>query len=100
MRFLVGLAIGSEWVTGTSMTAEFWPDHARGRGAGLFQNLDRLGAALPRPHVCGSVVSVTDPNLRELVPARIGNDELSQVVEIMNANVDMQRAQKSSHVSV
>jgi MFS family permease len=36
-RFLVGLAIGSEWVTGTSMTAEFWPDHARGRGAGLFQ---------------------------------------------------------------
>jgi MFS family permease len=37
IRFLVGLAIGSEWVTGTSMTAEFWPDHARGRGAGLFQ---------------------------------------------------------------
>jgi MFS family permease len=37
MRFLVGLAIGSEWVTGTSMTAEFWPDQARGRGAGLFQ---------------------------------------------------------------
>lgn len=38
MRFLVGLAIGSEWVTGTSMTAEFWPDHARGRGIGLFQS--------------------------------------------------------------
>jgi MFS family permease len=37
MRFLVGLAIGSEWVTGTSMTAEIWPDHARGRGACLFQ---------------------------------------------------------------
>jgi MFS family permease len=37
MRFLVGLAIGSEWVTGTSITAELWPDHARGRGAGLFQ---------------------------------------------------------------
>jgi MFS family permease len=37
MRFLVGLAIGSEWVTGTSMTAEFWPDNARGRGIGLFQ---------------------------------------------------------------
>lgn len=36
-RFLVGLAIGSEWVTGTAMTAEFWPPHARGRGAGLFQ---------------------------------------------------------------
>jgi MFS family permease len=37
MRFLVGLAIGSEWVTSTSMTAELWPDHARGRGIGLFQ---------------------------------------------------------------
>ncbi|HEX9462845.1 MAG TPA: MFS transporter, partial [Alphaproteobacteria bacterium] len=37
MRFLVGLAIGSEWVTGTSITSEFWPDNARGRGVGLFQ---------------------------------------------------------------
>src|ERR1700731_4392799 len=38
MRFLVGLAIGSEWVTGTAMTAEVWPDKARGRGIGLFQS--------------------------------------------------------------
>jgi len=37
LRFLAGLAIGSEWVTGTSMTAEFWPDCARGKGSGLFQ---------------------------------------------------------------
>jgi MFS family permease len=37
MRFLVGLAIGSEWVTGASMTAEIWPDRARGKGIGLFQ---------------------------------------------------------------
>jgi MFS family permease len=37
LRFLAGLAIGSEWVTGTSMTAEFWPDEARGKGSGLFQ---------------------------------------------------------------
>lgn len=37
LRFLAGLAIGSEWVTGTSMTAEFWPDRARGKGSGLFQ---------------------------------------------------------------
>src|SRR5579871_1148290 len=35
LRFLVGLAIGTEWVTGSSMTAEIWPDRARGRGAGL-----------------------------------------------------------------
>src|SRR6476646_9510573 len=37
LRFLVGVAIGSEWATGASMTAEVWPDHARGRGAGLMQ---------------------------------------------------------------
>ena len=37
LRFMVGIAIGSEWSTGASMTAEVWPDHARGRGAGLMQ---------------------------------------------------------------
>src|SRR5262245_57809012 len=37
LRFLVGIAIGSEWATGASMTAEVWPDHARGKGAGLMQ---------------------------------------------------------------
>src|SRR5215475_8855430 len=37
LRFLVGIAIGSEWATGSSMMAELWPDNARGRGAGLMQ---------------------------------------------------------------
>jgi len=37
LRFLVGIAIGSEWATGTSMLAELWPQHARGKGAGLMQ---------------------------------------------------------------
>jgi MFS family permease len=37
LRFLVGIAIGSEWSTGASITAEVWPDHARGKGAGLMQ---------------------------------------------------------------
>src|SRR6185437_12849516 len=37
LRFVVGVAIGSEWATGASMTAEVWPDNARGRGAGLMQ---------------------------------------------------------------
>ena len=37
MRFIVGLAIGSEWVTGSSIIAEFFPDRARGRGVGFFQ---------------------------------------------------------------
>jgi MFS family permease len=37
LRFVVGIAIGSEWATGASLTAEVWPDNARGRGAGLMQ---------------------------------------------------------------
>ena len=37
LRFVVGVAIGSEWATGASITAEVWPDQARGRGAGLMQ---------------------------------------------------------------
>src|SRR5439155_25752601 len=37
LRFIVGVAIGSEWATGASITAEVWPDHARGKGAGLMQ---------------------------------------------------------------
>jgi MFS family permease len=37
LRFVVGIAIGSEWATGSSMIAELWPDHARGKGAGLMQ---------------------------------------------------------------
>ena len=37
MRFLVGLAIGSEWVTGSSIVAELWPDKNRGKGVGLMQ---------------------------------------------------------------
>lgn len=36
-RFVVGIAIGSEWATGSSMVAELWPDRARGKGAGLMQ---------------------------------------------------------------
>jgi len=37
LRFIVGLAIGSEWVTGTSIVAEFFPDRSRGRGVAYFQ---------------------------------------------------------------
>ena len=29
LRFVVGLAMGSEWATGTAMTAELWPDQPR-----------------------------------------------------------------------
>jgi MFS family permease len=37
LRFLVGVAIGSEWVTGASIVSELWPDRMRARGAGLMQ---------------------------------------------------------------
>jgi MFS family permease len=37
LRFAVGIAIGSEWATGSSMMAEAWPQRARGKGAGLMQ---------------------------------------------------------------
>jgi MFS family permease len=37
LRFLVGIAIGSEWATGASIVAEMWPDRARGKGVGLMQ---------------------------------------------------------------
>lgn len=38
LRFLAGLAMGSEWSTGVTMVAETWPDHARPKGAALLQS--------------------------------------------------------------
>ena len=38
MRFVTGLAMGSEWSTGIAMVAETWPDHARPKGCGLLQS--------------------------------------------------------------
>jgi MFS family permease len=58
-RFLAGLAIGSEWVTGTSMTAEFWSDEARGKGSGLFQSGFGIGFFLAS--VTWLFVGVTGP---------------------------------------
>jgi MFS family permease len=46
LRFLVGVAIGSEWATGASIVSELWPDHARGRGGGLLQSGFGLGSIL------------------------------------------------------
>jgi MFS family permease len=46
LRFLVGIAIGSEWATGASIMAELWPDHARGRGGALLQSGYPIGAVL------------------------------------------------------
>ena len=38
LRFVTGLAMGSEWSTGVTMVAETWPDRARPKGAGLLQS--------------------------------------------------------------
>jgi MFS family permease len=46
LRFLVGVAIGSEWATGASIVSELWPDHARGKGGGLLQCGAGLGGVL------------------------------------------------------
>ena len=60
LRLFVGVAIGSEWVTGASIVSELWPDHSRGKGGGLLQ----CGAALGG--ICASgvwlVIGGTDPN--------------------------------------
>src|SRR5437763_4034333 len=46
LRFLVGVAIGSEWATGASIVSELWPDHARGKGGGLLQMGAGVGSVI------------------------------------------------------
>lgn len=49
LRFVTGLAMGSEWSTGVALLAETWPDRARPKGAGFLQSgfgVGTLGAAL------------------------------------------------------
>jgi MFS family permease len=38
LRFVTGLAMGSEWATGISLLAETWPNRARPKGAGFLQS--------------------------------------------------------------
>jgi MFS family permease len=37
-RILTGIAMGSEWATGTVLLQETWPDRARAKGAGFMQS--------------------------------------------------------------
>src|SRR5580693_10219574 len=46
LRFLAGLAIGSEWATGASITAELWPNNARGKGGAFLQTGYPIGSIL------------------------------------------------------
>src|SRR5205823_10916970 len=59
LRFLVGVAIGSEWATGASIVSELWPDHARGKGGGLLQ----CGAGLGGMHASGVWLGITSDSL-------------------------------------
>jgi len=58
LRFLVGIAIGSEWVTGASLVAELWPDRARqGRRPDAERNLHRILLRVVDVAVCWSAGS-------------------------------------------
>jgi len=46
LRFITGMALGSEWSTGIAMVAETWPDRARPKGAGFLQSGFGWGALL------------------------------------------------------
>lgn len=38
LRFLTGLAMGSEWGTGVALVSETWPERARAKGLGFLQS--------------------------------------------------------------
>jgi MFS family permease len=46
MRFITGIAIGSEWSTGIALVAESWPTRARPKGCGFLQSAYGVGAIL------------------------------------------------------
>jgi MFS family permease len=46
LRFLTGLAMGSEWSTGVALVAETWPDRARSKGCAFLQSGIGWGALL------------------------------------------------------
>ena len=59
LRFLTGLALGSEWSTGISLLAETWPQNARAKGAGFLQSGFGWGTLLAS--VAWYVLSTTHP---------------------------------------
>lgn len=59
MRFLTGLALGSEWSTGIALVAESWPDKARPKGLGFLQSGFGMGSFLAA--AVWFVLSATEP---------------------------------------
>jgi MFS family permease len=59
LRFITGLAIGSEWSTGIALVAETWPDRARPKGCGFLQSGFGGGALLAA--LAWFILSQTNP---------------------------------------
>jgi MFS family permease len=59
LRFITGLAIGSEWSTGIALVAETWPNRARPKGCGFLQSGFGGGALLAA--LVWLVLSLTAP---------------------------------------
>jgi MFS family permease len=59
LRFVTGLAIGSEWSTGIALVAETWPTKARPKGCGFLQSAYGFGALIAA--LIWLVLSLTNP---------------------------------------
>ena len=59
LRFITGLAIGSEWSTGIALVAETWPNKARPKGCGFLQSGFGGGAVLAA--IVWAVLAATNP---------------------------------------
>ena len=59
LRFITGLAIGSEWSTGIALVAETWPNKARPKGCGFLQSGFGAGAVLAA--IVWLILSATNP---------------------------------------
>ena len=59
LRFITGLAIGSEWSTGIALVAETWPTRARPKGCGFLQSGFGAGAVLAA--IAWLILGVTHP---------------------------------------
>ena len=59
LRFITGIAIGSEWSTGIALVAETWPNRARPKGCGFLQSGFGAGAVLAA--IIWLILGLTNP---------------------------------------
>ena len=76
LRFVTGIAIGSEWSTGIALVAETWPNKARPKGCGFLQSGFGGGAVLAA--IVWFILAATNPwgteagaSCSHLVPCRL-----------------------------